>query len=152
MFTSGRHWKELVLQAFSPHLPPSLGAASEHDSGSYSDNKKVFTLLSNCFVQNFIEGVKWSEYKRRNQPFPEWRQINHIYEMISLVGQSMMVKGKLYVSLKSVHFFNVTTKYTAALPENCPKLHWTCSLNNLHIAMSKAISQTLEKEVEDRHE
>ena len=61
----------------------------------------------------------------RKLTFHGWERINHFYEMISLLGQSMMVKGKFDVSLKSVQCLNVTTKYTAALPENCPKLHWT---------------------------
>ena len=68
--------------------------------------------------------------------------INYFYEMISLVGQSMMVKGKSYVSLKSVQCLNVTTKYTAALPENCPKLH---SHSHSQCNVWKDMSQIMEK-------
>ena len=44
MFTSGRRWRELVLQVFARPLQPSLGAAFELGFGSFSANKKVLTF------------------------------------------------------------------------------------------------------------
>ena len=116
--------------------------------------QESFHLSSQQFSSKFHwrRQMKWTTFMittyERKSTFHGWRQINHFCEVVSLLGQSMMVKGKCYVSLKSVQCLNVTTKYT---------LHSCFSWKLLEIALSlfveqpsdcnvwKAMSQTVEK-------